>query len=348
MTAPFFHGSPSPLVREVRRHRPLAILVAGMTLALVVALAGLAVDPRMITGAPASLKPAKFAVSIAIYAATLAWLLGYLGDRPRLVAVLGWTLLLGFGIEMALIGLQAARGTTSHFNNATPFDAAVFRIMGLVIVGMWLLTAAVTVLLFRRRFAAPPIVWGVRLGLLIGLLGMAVAVLMTNPTPEQSASLARTGASAIIGAHTVGAADGGPGLPIVGWSTVGGDLRVAHFFGIHAMQALPLLGLALVRLAPKWLSMPARATLVGMGGAAWAALTLALTWQALRGQPVTGPDLASLLVFGAIAAAAVLAAAAVVWRAARCGRRPKRPASPAAHHPVAPAVESGRRGASIN
>ena len=46
---------------------------------------------------------------------------------------------------------------------------------------------------------------------------------------------------AVNGGHWVGGVHsdaGGP--PIFGWARDGGDLRVGHFFGIHAMQALPL------------------------------------------------------------------------------------------------------------
>jgi hypothetical protein len=213
---------------------------------------------------------------------------------------------------MVLIVMQVARGTTSHFNEATAFDAAVWRVMGATIVAMWLLNAVVALLLARRHFAAPPIVWGVRLGLIAALIGMAVAFLMAQPTPEQAALEDATGASPIVGAHAVGVADGGPGLPVVGWSTTGGDLRVGHFVGLHALQGLPLIGLALLRFGPTWLSLRDLSRLVAIAAAAWIGVTALLTWQALRGQPLVAPDMLTLAGLGALFAVSAGAAAAVI------------------------------------
>src|SRR5262245_14468255 len=103
------------LVEEACQHnRPLTALVISMLVALIIFAIGWVVDPRIITGAPVWLKPAKFAVSIAIYGATLLWLLTYVTDRPRLVAVISWLVALGVGIELILVAMQAFRGTTSH------------------------------------------------------------------------------------------------------------------------------------------------------------------------------------------------------------------------------------------
>jgi len=302
-----------------RRNPPLVALVLAMLVLAAIALLGLAVDPRVITGAPAWMKPLKFAVSIAIYAATLLWMLTFIPDRPRLVAAISWGLFLGFGLEMVLIVMQVLRNTTSHFNVATPFDAAVFTAMGAAISAMWLLNVIVAFLLVRRRFAEAPIVWGVRLGLLAGLLGLAAAFLMTQPTPEQDSLIAATGSSSIVGAHAVGAADGGPGLPVVGWSTEGGDLRVAHFVGLHGLQILPLLGLAIARFGPTRLPMRDRSRLVGVAATFWIALTGLLTWQALREQPLIAPDALTLLALGLLVATTAGVTGLVLARARRAG-----------------------------
>ncbi|MEO6237972.1 MAG: hypothetical protein ABIQ52_13305 [Vicinamibacterales bacterium] len=79
------------LGRAWQTSAPLTATALIMAVVLVAAAAGLLVDPRTITGAPAWLKPAKFAVSIAVYAATLIWAFGYLGPWPRTRTIAGWT-----------------------------------------------------------------------------------------------------------------------------------------------------------------------------------------------------------------------------------------------------------------
>jgi len=63
---------------------------------------------------------------------------------------------------------------------------------------------------------------------------------MTLPTPEQNAALVAGQPLLHIGAHSVGVKDGGPGI-LYFIITQGGDIRLPHLLGIHAVQALPLL-----------------------------------------------------------------------------------------------------------
>lgn len=321
MTTPLRSFIPRSWLESYRQ--PLMVLSALMAATLVIALAGLALDPRMITNAPAWMKPAKFASSILIYSATLWVLLPAIVDRPVFVRVVSWIVLLGLGLEMALIALQAARGVSSHFNNITAFDAMVFRTMGATIVVVWLCTIAVAALFFRRHLAHPALTWGVRLGLVGTIIGMGVAFLMTLPTPEQQQVAAAGLPQLFNGAHSVGVADGGPGLPIVGWSTVGGDLRIGHFFGLHAMQVIPLIALLVMRFSPAWLPERAQAQITSIAGAAWIALTLVLTWQALRGQPVTEPDRLTVGVLVGIVGGALMVVAVVTREAASDAAEPR-------------------------
>jgi hypothetical protein len=295
-------------------NRPLTITVA-LSLALVAAaVVGLLADPRTITGAPAWMKPLKFAISSAVYAATLAWMLTFVQGRRRLVALAGATVSFSFMVELTLIVVQVLRGTTSHFNISTPLDSALFGTMGFMIALVWVMNGVVAALLLRQRDSLEAgLAWSLRLGLLLSAVGMGVAFLMTSvPTPAQAAALAEGQAPATFGAHSVGVEDGGPGLPLVGWSTVGGDLRVAHFIGLHGLQALPLLALALRR-APR-LNERQRRDLVWVAGLGYLGLIGLTTWQALRGQSIIAPDALTLAVGGALAGAAALAALIIARR----------------------------------
>jgi hypothetical protein len=286
-----------------------------MLATLAATLIGLVVDDRVITGAPAWLKPAKFAVSIVIYSFTLLWLLTFVEGHRRLVALVSWGTAFVFVVEMIAIAGQVVRGMTSHFNVATPFDAAVWGTMATAIATLWVLNLLTAVLLLRQRLPEPAFAWGLRFGVLIAAVGMAVAFLMTQPTPAQEAAVAAGQGMPTVGAHTVGVEDGGPGIPVVGWSTEGGDLRVAHFIGLHAMQVLPLIGWLVASLPMPWLRSRDRVSLVGIAGLGYLGLVLLLTWQALRAQSLIAPDSLTLGVLAALLVAAGGAALAVWLRA---------------------------------
>jgi len=281
-----------------------ALLMVGALAAFVV---GLVIDPRVITGAPAWLKPAKFAVSTAIYMFTLAWVFTYLGEWPRLRKLVGRGTAAIFIVEVAIIALQAWRGTTSHFNYSTPANGALFVIMGSAIVLQTLLSVAVAVALWRQQFQDRSLGWALRLGMVITIAGASTGGLMTRPTDAQLEQIVATRRATIVGAHTVGAPDGGPGLPGTGWSVAHGDLRVPHFIGLHALQVLPVIGLLLWR---RRIEDRRRARLIVVAGGSYAALFLILIWQALRGQALVSPDALTLSVF---VVWAVLTAGMAVW-----------------------------------
>jgi len=275
-------------------NRPLALIVLVMLVAIFVALVGLVADPRVITGAPAWLKPLKFAVSISIYAATFVWLLGFVRGHRRIAGLVAWVTTAGLLIEMTLIVMQVVRGTTSHFNVSTRFDTAVWSIMAGSVIGIWTANLILSIVLLRQRFADPAFGWALRLGVFISFVGMGVAFFMTSPTAAQLTAAKAGGGLPVAGAHTVGVADGGPGLPVVGWSTVSGDLRAPHFVGLHGLQLLPLLGWLLVRYGTR-LRPASRTALVWIAGLGYLGLVGLLTWQALRGQSVVAPDARTII-----------------------------------------------------
>src|SRR5580704_4253119 len=311
------------LQRAWHTNWPLTMLGVAMILVFLGALAGVLVDHRAITGAPAWLKPAKFALSVSVYCFTFVWLLGFVESQPRLARFAANVTVISFIVEMTVILTQAARGTTSHFNMTTPLNTFLWLTMGAFIVVVWTMTLLLAILLLFERIPDRPFAWSLRLGLLVSLVGMGSGFLMVRPTHEQLVTMAAGRVPRIVGAHSFGIADGGPGLPVVGWSTVGGDLRVAHFLGLHALQILPFLGWLLTKRKGglALLIGSDRLALVWSAGVTYLGLILMLTWQALRGQSVVHPDTKTVAAAGSLAAGFVISVLITALRVRNRNRR---------------------------
>ncbi len=191
---------------------------------LMICLVGILVDDRQLLGINVWIKPTKFILSTIIVLWTMGWYLLVYPFREKtktLIAIAATTLML---IENIIITGQAARGVASHYNGSTALDGTAFGIMGWAIgfftgIAFWFFVKS-----FSPRLEFPShMKWSFRISWFTFLFASAVGGSM----------IAQLG-------HNVGIADGGAGLPFLNWSTVGGDLRIAHFFGIHGIQIIPL------------------------------------------------------------------------------------------------------------
>lgn len=272
-------------------------------------------DPVTITGVNGWIKPLKFLISSAVYTSTLFWMLTYVQGWRRYVQITAWFAGLALMVENSLIIMQVLRGTASHFNMSTVFDGVIFSTMGTLIFILAFLNLAVAIRLVFQKMEDRVFGWSLRLGLLATVAGMLVAMLMTSPTSAQLEHVAKTGEMPVVGAHSVGVADGGPGLPLVGWSTEGGDLRIPHFIGLHAMQIIPLVGWLLTRRRSqqRW-SAGQRLALVWIAGLGYVGLFGLLTWQALRGQSIVAPDGLTGMAFAGLLAVLAIATTLVLNR----------------------------------
>ncbi len=251
---------------------------------LVVAIVGLVVDDRIITAVPAWLKPAKFSASAAVYLFTMAYMVRELPRSRTLTActtLIGWILVL----EIAVIAVQAARGRTSHFNIDTALDATLFTSMGVGIGVLWILSAIVLVLHCRTRAPDRAMAIALRLGLALNIVAAGVGWTMTQPRPAQLDAMRRNEHPFVAGSHTIGAPDGGAGLPGVYWSRDHGDLRVPHFLGMHAWQLLPLLLLGIRKVRTRRDDATEQAAIV-IAAVICAAIFVAAFLQAIAGHPL--------------------------------------------------------------
>ncbi len=260
--------TPASFLRELHR-RDRALSAAGWLMAAgLVAAVGLSlVDTRTILGINPWIKPMKFFASLTFFLWTMAWFMPETEARlATRLAVARWTFIGAMVGEIVLIVLQAARGTTSHFNHATPLDAAIFNAMGFMIVAN-----TIAVALFARSLRPATdhtragYLLGIRLGLWVFIAGSLIGFVMVSNN-----------------SHAVPGPDGGPGLPFVNWSTTMGDVRIAHFIGLHALQVLPLVGFVTDRVRPAATSR----RLVSALGVLWTGVVAAALWLALAGVPL--------------------------------------------------------------
>jgi hypothetical protein len=217
------------------RERRLAIYGMVLLALLVPMLVAWGLDERTVRGANVWIKPMKFSISIALLAFTTAWFAGHLPVARRTSRTMDWIvwLLIGAGtFELAYITLQSALGQASHYNVGDLLHGVMYTLMG---IGALVLTATQPMLawqLYRHPDSGRPAAY--RQAILLGLVltfafGAGIGGLLSNLQPPS----------------------GGASVPLFGWALGGGDLRPAHFVGIHAEQALPLVGLAAVSLAPR-------------------------------------------------------------------------------------------------
>ncbi|MGL4966039.1 MAG: hypothetical protein ACRC67_32765 [Inquilinus sp.] len=262
---------PATLLQALRRRDPT---LAGFGLALlalaVVLSVAWALDPRQLHGEDVWAKPVKFLLSVGLFALTSAWFIGELPQARRNAAPIRaarWTVIAAGTFELGYITLQGALGQPSHFNESTPFHTVMFALMGIGAVALTATTLPLAREIARHGTGLSP---ALRLAIVLGLvltfiLGVGAGVAISTH-----------------GGHAVGGT-GGPGLPLLGWSTTGGDLRVPHFLGIHAQQLLPLAAAGLTEALP----MRARPA-VWLVSALYVLLTLAAFAQAMAGRPLIG------------------------------------------------------------
>jgi hypothetical protein len=206
------------------------------------------------------IKPLKFALSIGIFSLTMAWFT-YELNLPATIHLYSWAVIVLLGFENIYIGIQAARGQLSHFNQSSPFYAFMFVLMGLAATLTTLYTGYIGLLFISTDFPYLPAyyVLAIRLGILL-------FVIFSFQGATMGARLR----------HTIGGEDGGPGIPLLNWSTQYGDLRIAHFIGMHALQVLPLLSFYVFK----------NTVITGIAGLLYGLLAVYTLVRALKGKPL--------------------------------------------------------------
>ena len=259
-------------------------------------------DSRQLLGVSVWEKPIKFYISVAIFSFTYSWLSSFLTRGGRWVRLTGLVIAVSLAVEIVIILAMASLGETSHFNVSTPTSLAIWSIMATFISIVLFSTVFISLMILFQKQQEFNLKLALALGSINTAVGMGLAYLMTWPTAAQLANY-----QGIAGAHAVGVSDGGPGLPFLGWSTVAGDLRVGHFFGLHSIQVAAIL-LAVSLLLPIAFRIP----LIAVGNITWLGFVGLVTWQSLRAEPFASPSALTLTGLAVLLAVTALSFALLV------------------------------------
>lgn len=259
-----------PAFRAVARNsRPLAATTILLVLLLLPLGLAWLIDDRLLKAVSVWDKPMKFATSIAMFTGTLCILIGLIDEKARhgtVVRAAAIVAVLMIVYEQGYITLQAARGMPSHFNHTAPLYSWLFALMGIFAT---ILTATAPVIGWQlHRHPTPGLAPALKSATVLGLI-------LTFPL-----TMITAGTLGAQGGHLVGTTMEGPGLFLMGWSTIGGDLRAPHFFATHVMQVLPIVGLASVAIFGRDRRWPVYAFTV-----LYCAFVAAVFAQALSGRP---------------------------------------------------------------
>jgi hypothetical protein len=204
------------------------------------------IDTRTLNDINIWSKPIKFQLSLSLMMVTLLVLVPLLSQYWSASRTIRWSaMVIAFSstFETAYITIQSARGRGSHFFVDVPIEAAMYSLMGVGAVSLVVVCFIFGYAIYRSRVGQDH--QGLYLGAAIGLMLGAVLTLGT------AGALSASAFSSDLGHWIGGVRSDANGIPLLGWSSTGGDLRASHFFATHLMQALPLLGLLADRLRPE-------------------------------------------------------------------------------------------------
>ena len=240
------------------------LMWAGAALCLawfVLSCAAWTIDRRLLFGESVWAKPLRFSSSLAMHYATYAIVISWLSSAWQTGAtmtVIATVAVVSLTFQVGFIGIQGARGEPSHFNTKTPLMRKLELTMAVMAANVTAPMAIVgAVVLIEQGFVFSDAVrFATGLGLILGTVMTFISAyhLGMRQTPYFGEKPAHDRRS--------------PGLD---WSLDRGDLRPAHFFATHMMQATPIAGL----LAAYFLA-PQAALVVSL------AITFVWGWLAVR------------------------------------------------------------------